>query len=356
VGIAAALAALVLTLSRGGLIALFIILCAGAVYGLRTKVRSLWLSAGISVVLLLAFAALTIVWNPTVGLRLSTETEQTWYRAQYTAPDQLEAKPGEVMLVPVRVINTSVRRWDSGGDQPFMLGYHLLDSAGATVTYDGARTRLPHDLAPGEELVLDAEVHAPESAETYTIQWDMVQEAVSWFSWKGTPIAETALVVLGEPVQAATIPELPAPTDLTITRPTAERRELWLAALKMAADRPILGVGPDNFRWRYGDYTGLDAWNTNIHANNLYLEWLADTGIPGLLLFLVASWNILRAASRGLHVSANPVQAAYRLGLLGSLMAWYLHGMVDYFYEFTPTFVVFWMIVGLSLRIAEEET
>jgi len=37
------------------------------------------------------------------------------------------------------------------------------------------------------------------------------------------------------------------------------------------------------------------------------------------------------------------------LGLVASLTAWFVHGLFDYFYEFTPTYVAFWFIAALAV-------
>src|SRR5258708_18638888 len=116
----------------------------------------------------------------------------------------------------------------------------------------------------------------------------------------------------------------------------------------MAADHPLLGVGPDNFRWLYGKYLGLDRWDSDIHSNNLYLEWLADTGIIGLAAFLWLSATILRMTWQGLLHEANSTLRLWQLALLASLSIWYVHGLVDYFFEFTAPSIAFWLIVGLA--------
>ncbi len=122
----------------------------------------------------------------------------------------------------------------------------------------------------------------------------------------------------------------------------------------MALARPLLGVGPDNFRLVYGDYAGVAVWDSTVHANNLYLEWLADTGLVGFAIFLWLNAALVAGAYRRLG-RGNPdgPAAAYgvvwQLSLLAALTAWYVHGMLDSFYEFTPTFVAFWLIAGLAL-------
>lgn len=129
----------------------------------------------------------------------------------------------------------------------------------------------------------------------------------------------------------------------------------WRIALRMARKCPLLGVGPDNFRWVYGDFAGVATWDTGGHANSLYFEWLADTGLPGLCLFLWLAWRLLQASFTGLFdrrvaspESRTPLPV-WRLAMAVSLLTWFLHGLLDYFYEPLPTNLAFWLMAGLVL-------
>ncbi len=223
------------------------------------------------------------------------------------------------------------------------------------IEYDGVRTALPQRVAPGERLSLQPVVRAPDAAGEYLLEWDMLQEDVTWFSAKGNASAVTRLTVVphagGDAGQ--TPPQSDAQAALRI--PPAGRLQLWRIALRMAVARPVLGVGPDNFRLVYGDYASVKVWDSTVHANNIYLEWLADTGLVGFAIFLWLNAALLAGVYRNLG-RGNPSgpAAAYviwQLALLAALTAWYVHGMLDSFYEFTPTFVAFWLIAGLALAM-----
>jgi O-antigen ligase len=121
----------------------------------------------------------------------------------------------------------------------------------------------------------------------------------------------------------------------------------------MAQTRPLLGVGPDNFRRLYGPYAGVEAWNQNIYSNNLYLEWFATTGLLGLLAFLWFAWRLGRAVWRGAWGERSGSDAVWQAALAAGLLAWFSHGLLDYFYAFTPTYVACWLIVALALRTSE---
>lgn len=347
-GVVLILATHVLTLSRAGVISLLAALTLMAFVGWRRRRPALIAAAASTAFLLLVLVALVLVGKPTTRLRLTTETEQAWYQVRYDVKETVSAAPGQQVLVPVIVTNTGERSWLPDGEFFFSLSYHLHDDEGQTVTYDGLRSPLPGIVAPGESASIEGLIRAPEEPGRYTVEWDMVQESVTWFSWKDAPTFTTDLLVkAGQPTHGAEIAVSPSPTDVRVTNPTPGRLELWRAALQMAVDRPILGVGPDNFRWQYGAYAGLEEWDTGIHANNLYLEWLAGTGIVGLLAFLWFSWRLARLALAHQSDQAGETTWLLTLGLVAGLLTWYVHGVFDFFYEFTPTYVAFWLLVGL---------
>ena len=80
----------------------------------------------------------------------------------------------------------------------------------------------------------------------------------------------------------------------------ASRQALWDGALRMTADRPLLGVGPGRFGVEAPAYvrnSPLDIENPVVH--NSYLQMLAETGVLGLaafLAFLASAWRLLAGA------------------------------------------------------------
>jgi hypothetical protein len=347
----AQLAVLVLTLTRGGMIALGAGLFVLAALAWRRGLRRAAVGSVASAALLAALVGVLVVVNPLASLRFKSESEAGWYQATYRVPAQVDARAGAWLEVPVEVANAGVRAWDNGGDQPFALSYHLRRPGGAMVAFDGVRTPLPGRVAPGDAVSLEARVRAPQAAGEYVLEWDMVHEDVTWFSAKGATVARTQLAVAAAGAAETIAPEAEKPA-VALRVPPAGRLQLWRAALRIVQARPVLGVGPDSFRLVYGDYAGVTAWNTAVHANNLYLEWLAGTGSVGFVLFLWLNIALVVGAYRtlghGSH-SGSVVQDIHRLALLASLTAWYVHGLLDSFYEFTPTFVAFWLIAGLAL-------
>jgi putative inorganic carbon (HCO3(-)) transporter len=142
------------------------------------------------------------------------------------------------------------------------------------------------------------------------------------------------------------------------------RVELWGAALRLIQTRPLLGVGPDNFRHLYGAQLGLETWDERVQANNLYLEVLADVGLLGLAAFLWAVGGPLVVARRLLTArfarslssdekSSDQLGFDSRmvmvLGLTLGVVAFLVHGLFDSFLAFTPTALLLWMLLGMLL-------
>jgi hypothetical protein len=345
-------ATLVLTLTRSAILGLVVALIAIAGISFWKRQR---LVATAAVGTLLATAGtivILLITNPPVGLRLLSESENGWYQARYVVPAELTARPNEWLTVPVQITNTGQRGWQSSATLPFRLGYTLIHTNDSKAKgLDGIRTELPANVAPGQSVSVQAQVPAPETTGKYLIQWDMVEETILWFSWRGSPLGSTMLTVDGAPVPNVQRPKL-SPANHSMDAPPVERSVLWRAALKMFREKPLFGVGPDNFRWIYGHYLGFDHWDTNVHANSIYFESLADTGLLGLLAFLWLNWRWLRVAVQGLNAQSDRNLWVWQLALIASMIAWFVHGLLDYFYEFAGTYILFWLIAGLAISTA----
>jgi O-antigen ligase len=75
----------------------------------------------------------------------------------------------------------------------------------------------------------------------------------------------------------------------------AQRLEIWNTGMRVIADRPILGVGVGGYSLANAAYSpALGARD----AHSTYVTFLAETGIPGLLLFCALFINVLTTVRR----------------------------------------------------------
>ena len=110
-----------------------------------------------------------------------------------------------------------------------------------------------------------------------------------------------------------------------------ERLAHWQAAVNMATDAPILGLGLGSYEVVYDDYR-LIYWEEPLgHAHNHYLNMLAETGIVGLaaylgfwLLIIHLTWSLRR------HPDSSARFAA--VGLLGCWVYIAVHSLFDNLY------------------------
>jgi O-antigen ligase len=154
---------------------------------------------------------------------------------------------------------------------------------------------------------------------------------------------------------------MPPPIDVMSIADTTsiERAKLWRVALAMFIDHPITGVGPDGFRNLYGRYAGVKDWKKNIYTNNSYIEMFTNLGLLGGLSFLwLAGLSLWNCGSRILDIGSNRSALLNRsssvwflgVGATASLVAFFAHGMVDYFLFSTPIYVIFWFLLAASAR------
>ena len=278
--------------------------------------------------------------------RMSTDLSQDWYGASYQVPGTLTLRPDSTTEVPVTVANRGWLTWQSTQSPVFAVSYHWLSiDTEEVVIFDGLRTPFTTPVEPGEKVTVPARVRAPGYPGTYLLVWDIVQEHRTWLSLEGVFPGRTIATVEGQPVGAPLPTRGRMPTGVM----RMPRSVLWSTALKMSADHPVLGIGPDNFRLTYGRYLGLTASDSRVHANNTYLEVLVGMGAIGaaaLLWLIVAACRSTIARLRAADIATMPLVAA----ATAACLAIAAHGVVDSFLTFTSTYVVFALAAGMLFR------
>jgi hypothetical protein len=340
-----------LTFTRAGLITMATsLLLVGAGYRLQqSRGAGMAIVASLGMVIVLLWAGSRSA--SSMWLRLTSEGQESWYRATVSAPSELELHTGRQSMVPIAVTNTGRLAWDSQAVPPMLLSYHWLEAAGdRVVTFEGQRTPFAEPVVPDATASVMAQVRAPRKPGRYRLEWDLVQEGRLWFSTEpGAVRTLSRAIVAGDPYDGP-VNSLPPP------RPTVRpgRLQLWRAAWRMFAAHPIAGVGPDNFRLAYGRYLGLDHTDERTHSNNMYVEMLAG---GGLLVAAAFAWLAWRSAACALSLAAAAPEAsgagaALALGLSAAIVAIGVHASVDSFLSFAPTYVLFALTLGCATACA----
>jgi O-antigen ligase len=115
--------------------------------------------------------------------------------------------------------------------------------------------------------------------------------------------------------------------------PYVIRREVWIAALNMVADRSVFGFGLGTWATAYPQYAVFDPGLIINQAHNDWLQWTVEGGIPFLLLMLVAALLLARPSLRSI----------WGLGVMVVLA----HALVDYPFQQRPALAaLFFALAG----------
>jgi O-Antigen ligase len=322
-----------LTLSRGGLIGILVASVLAALVAWRFGGVRLRVAIPTIVLPLPAVVFVASVASPLIATRLVSETDIEWYRFGVLAPSTVESDDG-AERIPIEVTNRGPIVWPSRGDGEVALSYHVRTPDGDYQDYEGELTPLPEDIEPGETIPIEAEVLVTGNLENAVVEWDLVQLGGSWFSLRlPADLPETRLTI-AEPVPESPDEEVeppPSQSDLDLYESQAfGRGQLWSIATEMLAERPLVGIGFDNFRHGYGAWRGLSEWDETLTSHNVYLEMALNLGSFVIALAALVVGAVIALARRTM---ADPRRLEFFALIM--LVSLGVHGMLDAFLLFS---------------------
>jgi putative inorganic carbon (HCO3(-)) transporter len=128
------------------------------------------------------------------------------------------------------------------------------------------------------------------------------------------------------------------------------RLVLWSTAWNLFMRSPIIGVGWGNFVELYGPYVSSFSWIPTgvFEVHNIYLQFLAETGIVGFTVFFLFLFRAVQQALRQLRCSVDILDKALAFGVLGGILTVLVHGFVDFLFQVSPQFgTLFWTLLAL---------
>ncbi len=124
------------------------------------------------------------------------------------------------------------------------------------------------------------------------------------------------------------------------------RADLAMAGLRMFQSHLLTGIGPGNFKPLLGAFVDLDEHHI---AHNTFVEVMAETGVPGILLLLATivatyvSLERIRRAPETNHELVRRTAEALEVGLAAFLAAG--------FFVSAEAHRLFWLIIFLSAAL-----
>jgi putative inorganic carbon (HCO3(-)) transporter len=144
-----------------------------------------------------------------------------------------------------------------------------------------------------------------------------------------------------------------------------ERVNRWKSAVRMYKEKPLFGWGPATYQFQYapfqisGEKTTISTnYGEGGNAHSEYLGSLVDSGIPGLLFYMLL---LIISIRRGVVIwlTHNDKQTGYLvLALIAGLVTYVIHGGLNNFLDTDKISALFWgtiaAIVAIDIRMKEE--
>jgi O-Antigen ligase len=151
--------------------------------------------------------------------------------------------------------------------------------------------------------------------------------AAAWLIATAAPIER-----LAEGWDEFTQLQKPVDSDSHLTSGLGSNRyDFWRVAVGEFAERPITGVGVENFAVDY--VRERRSHEEPLHPHSLAVRVISQTGLPGAALFVVFVAAAATAALRS--QGRTPLERAALLGGVVASSYWLIHGLVDWFWPFT---------------------
>ncbi len=131
----------------------------------------------------------------------------------------------------------------------------------------------------------------------------------------------------------------------TQRRSAAFRYYTWTATTQMIGQRPLLGFGPGSYEYAHPQFAIAGFTRT---AHQTLLQIAAETGIPSLVLLLVALFAIVIELRRRIS-RAPPEQRLLAAAALAAFAGFWAHNLIDYSWYVPAVGITVWMLVGMAM-------
>jgi hypothetical protein len=127
---------------------------------------------------------------------LRTQTYKVVWQAHAT-PAAMNA--GGLYSVPLSFANGGTLTWSATPPNNVSVAYHWRNGScpgTSTAVWNGTHTPITQDVAMGGTVTgLSVAIKAPPAAGTYCLQYDLIREGVTWFSWQGASMLQVTITV-----------------------------------------------------------------------------------------------------------------------------------------------------------------
>lgn len=143
-------------------------------------------------------------------------------------------------------------------------------------------------------------------------------------------------------------------TNIATDASNLERLNRWNSAFRMFKEKPFLGWGPGTYMFQYAPFQmarDKTIISTNFGdggtAHSEYLSALIDSGVVGLITFLLMIFFILKGGIVYYHQSRVRNDKILVWSVLVGLISYLIHGFLNNFLDTDKANVPFWIFVAI---------
>jgi O-antigen ligase len=153
---------------------------------------------------------------------------------------------------------------------------------------------------------------------------------------------------------------------------TQTRLDVWHSSLQMIRDRPLLGIGPDNFQRLYAPTRAQDKYNNVCppgqgymqpgagsepclsHPHDELLDFWLSAGILGLISYLWLLYVFWREGVQVWRGSSYGWERTIALAVMAGMLAGMMHGLIDNSYFLVDLSIFFWLFCAVISWLRSE--
>ncbi|MBK6698864.1 MAG: O-antigen ligase family protein [Saprospiraceae bacterium] len=145
-------------------------------------------------------------------------------------------------------------------------------------------------------------------------------------------------------------------TNISSDASNLERINRWSCAIDMWQEKPFFGWGPGTYMFNYAPFQ-LSANYTEIstnfgdvgNAHSEYLGPLAETGVIGLLIFLLMFIMVFYYLFK-VYLGAKEKSARIIISTAGcGLITYFVHGFMNNYLDTDKAAVIFWILISIII-------
>jgi putative inorganic carbon (HCO3(-)) transporter len=155
-------------------------------------------------------------------------------------------------------------------------------------------------------------------------------------------------------------------TNISTDASNLERINRWQCAIAMFEEKPFLGWGPGTYAMNYAPFqlTGQRTIiSTNAgdggNAHSEYLGALSESGVPGMISFMLIIIVVLYTAINAYTRTNNKKLKTLLLASITALVTYYTHSFLNNFLDTDKVAIPFWgftaIIVAIDLYTKQEK-